>query len=309
LVHITTVDIGTNTVLALDTVCADNQLQPTSDQMEITRLGEGLDRNGYLSEAAMARTLETLERIGQLIRVRGPDRVGAVATEAVRGARNGAEFLERARRALGHPVEVIDGEREARLSWLATARSLPPPPGGRRTVLDVGGGSTELMIGSAESLERAVSVPIGSVRLTERLLHTDPPTDDEKRALADTIDRALDTAPRPEGDLVGIAGTVTTLCAIHFALPRYVPDLVHGKRMSRAEVESIVERLGHMHADERRRLPGLDPKRADVIYAGGVIVSRVLARSPAPALLVSDRGVRWGLAYEIAESELSSPCH
>src|SRR5262249_25945522 len=151
-------DIGTNTVLALDTVCTEGHLRTISDSMDITRLGEGLDRTGRLSEAAMARTLAVLERIGRSLPSRAPDHFAAVATEAVRGAANGADSLERARRAFGHPVSVIDGEREASLSWLATSRSLPPAPGGRRTVLDIGGGSTELTIGrvgSEDAIERA----------------------------------------------------------------------------------------------------------------------------------------------------------
>jgi len=307
--QLTTIDIGTNTVLVLDVECVDQALRPVGDAMEITRLGEGLDKSGRLSDAAIERTVDCLARHGRLIAARGPDRVAAVATEAVRKAENSADFLARAQSALGHSIEVIDGEREAQLSWLATARSLPAPASGRRTVLDIGGGSTELIIGSGDAIERAVSIPIGSVRLTERLLHHDPPSDSEKRALADTIDKALDSAPSLERDLVGIAGTVTTLCAIHFALPKYVPDWVHGKAMTRAEVESIVERLGDLRGDERRRLPGLDPKRADVIYAGGAILCRVMARAGAERLTVSDRGVRWGLAYELAEREIGGQFH
>jgi exopolyphosphatase/guanosine-5'-triphosphate,3'-diphosphate pyrophosphatase len=320
---IATVDIGTNTILVLEAILDGESLRAESDEMEIVRLGEGLDKSGRLSEAAMARALRCLEQHGERLRARRPDHVAAVATEAVRKAQNGAEFLERAGRALGHPVAAIDGEREAHLSWLATCRSLParaategrtaprveqssPPHPGRRTVVDIGGGSTELVIGEVEHarIDEVISLPIGSVRLTERLLKHDPPTEEDRRALAAAVDLALDGAPRPEGDLVGIAGTVTTLCAVHLGLASYEGSRVHGQRMRRAEVEAVVARLGGLRADERRRVPGLDPRRADVIFAGGVILCRILARAPVDELIVSDRGIRWGLAYELAEAAL-----
>ena len=230
-----------------------------------------------------------------------------MATEAVRKADNAAEFLERARRALGFPVEVIGGEREAHLSWLATARSIPVDAGAgdwpRRTVLEIGGGSTQLMRGDprADAPDQAVSFPIGSVRLSERHIHHDPPTAEETRALVETIDAALAAAPAPEGDLVGIAGTVTTVCAIHLALAEYDADCVHGFAMSRADVDHVVRRLGASTQAERLRLPGLDAKRADAIFAGATIIARVMARGGFPSIIASDRGIRWGLAYEIAE--------
>lgn len=298
--HFATIDIGTNTVLYLK--CEATSSEPSSlvareQGVAIVRLGEGLDRSGRLSEAAMERALAALRDFGA--RAAGVERATAVATEAVRKAENGDVFLTRASEALGFPVACIDGAREAQLSWLATARSLPARTK-VRTVLDIGGGSTELARGGDEP-EQVVSVPIGSVRLTERLLHHDVPTDEEQRALVEAIDSALEAAPRPEGELVGIAGTVTTLCAIGLGLADYDAEQVHGRRMSRDEVERIVTRLGAMSGEERRRLPGLDPRRADVIYSGGMILCRVLARSSLDGVTVSDRGVRWGLAYELLD--------
>jgi exopolyphosphatase / guanosine-5'-triphosphate,3'-diphosphate pyrophosphatase len=299
---ISTIDIGTNTVLALDAqVGAAGALERLADHLDIVRLGEGLDASGRLQPAAIERALAVLERHGARIAASRPDAAAAVATEAVRTAANAGEFLERAGRALRFPVEVIGGEREARLSWLATARSIPAPPGLRRTVLEIGGGSTQLMQGeaAAEAPEAARSVPIGSVRLTERIVRHDPPGAGERRALVEAIDGALAVAPAG-GELVGIAGTITTLCAIHLALADYDADRVHGQVMSRADVERVVARLGAMTQEERLRLPGLDPRRADVIWAGGVIALRVMERGEFPALTVSDRGIRWGLAHEIA---------
>ena len=153
--RIATIDVGTNTVLALDAQTTGGALVRQGDHLDIVRLGEGLDRSGRLAEAAMGRALAVLSRHGDRLRRSPPDVARAIATEAVRKADNAADFLERARRALGFPLEVIDGQREAQLSWLATSRSLPRAagaPAGPRAVLEIGGGSTQLMIGRPDGL-------------------------------------------------------------------------------------------------------------------------------------------------------------
>jgi exopolyphosphatase/guanosine-5'-triphosphate,3'-diphosphate pyrophosphatase len=172
---------------------------------------------------------------------------------------------------------------------------------GPRTVVDIGGGSTELVVGDT-AIRSVVSLPIGSVVLTERHVAHDPPTAAERDALLTEIDAALATADKPVAPIVGIAGTVTTFAAIALGLDDYDATRVHGLRLARADLEREVARLGAMRLDDRRRTPGLQPKRADVIWAGGLILSRVLARADADACLVSDRGVRWGLLYEAARS-------
>jgi len=299
-VRVAAVDVGTNTVLLLVAERVDGKLRAVVERAEITRLGKGVDKSGALDGDAIERTLAVLARYGEEARALGVERAGAVGTQALREAKNGGEFLQRARAALGFAVEVIGGEREAELSWGAVAASFPLAPGRTRAVVDIGGGSTEIDFGGAR-LERAISLPIGSVRLTERLLHHDPPSDDERAALAAAVDDALARAPSPEADeLVGVAGTVTTLCAISLGLVDYDGARVHGARLARDEVERIVDRLGQTPLADRRRTPGLDPARADVIYAGGVILARLLARARAESLTVSDRGIRWGLAEELA---------
>jgi exopolyphosphatase/guanosine-5'-triphosphate,3'-diphosphate pyrophosphatase len=258
-----------------------------------------VDATGRLDPAAVERTCAALAVYGERIRAAKVARAAAVGTQALREAANGAEFLARAEGLLGFPIEVIDGRREAHLSWAAVAASFPLAGGARRTVVDIGGGSTELIVGGAEVL-RAVSVPIGSVRLTERLLLHDPPAAEERRALDAAIDRALEAAPQPEGELWGVAGTVTTLCALALGLTDYDGARVHGQKLARDEVERQLERLGALPLAERRRLRGLDPRRADVIVAGAAILARVMARAGAAEVGVSDRGIRWGLAYELA---------
>jgi exopolyphosphatase/guanosine-5'-triphosphate,3'-diphosphate pyrophosphatase len=297
--RVATIDCGTNTLLLLIVEVDGRGLRTLEDRAEIVRLGEGLDRSGRLTEAAIGRTLEALHGYAERIAAFRCDHVLAVGTEALRKAQNGQQFLKKADdilRPLGGRFEVIDGEREAALCFSAVRASFPALTG-QRTVVDIGGGSTELIVGD-ETIEHLVSLPIGSVRLTERLLHHDPPTEAEKKFLIETIDHALDAAPHLCRPLVGIAGTVTTLSAMAQGLGTYDGGRVHGSTLERPVLEELIERLGRQPIEDRRRTPGLDPKRADVIYAGSVLLERVMHRANADQCLVSDRGIRWGLAYE-----------
>jgi exopolyphosphatase/guanosine-5'-triphosphate,3'-diphosphate pyrophosphatase len=299
--RVAAVDLGTNTALLLVAERRGGKLVDVVSVAEIVRLGQGVDRTRHLDPQAVGRTLAVLASYGKLVREARVDRAGAVGTQVLREVSNGAEFLKKAEEALGFPLAVIDGGREARLSWRAVAASFPLGPGGRRTVVDIGGGSTEVMVGGAD-VERLASVPVGSVKLTERLVTHDPPTEEERRAIVETIEHALDRAPAPEGELVGVAGTVTTICAISLGMTDYDGARVHGARLSRAEVERVVRRLGEVPLADRRRTPGLDPRRADVIWAGGLLLERLMARAGVAEVIVSDRGIRWGLAEELASA-------
>ena len=293
--RVAAIDVGTNTALL---TIADGE-QAIEERAEIVRLGEGLDRSGRLKEEAIARTVAVVGEFAAAIAKHGCERVAAVTTEAVRKAENGGDFVARASEALksaGGRMEVIDGEREARLCWRAVAGSFPSL--GPRTVVDIGGGSTELIVGERE-VEGVISLPIGSVRLTERIVAHDPPAREEHARLVATVDEALAAAPPLHGALVGIAGTVTTLAAMAQRLDSYDATRVHGARLSRAAVDALVDTLAATPLADKRRTPGLDPKRADVIYAGAVILARVMARAGAAECIVSDRGIRWGLIYEI----------
>jgi len=296
--RVAAIDVGTNTAL-LTIAEGDRSIV---DRSEIVRLGEGLDKSGRLKDEAIARTVAVGEEFAQAIARHGCGRVAAVTTEAVRKAANGGDFVARASAALagvGGRMQVIDGEREARLCWRAVAGSFPSLSG-PRTVLDIGGGSTELIVGERD-VEGVISLPIGSVRLTERIVAHDPPTLAEAQTLAATVDAALASAPAPRGTLVGIAGTVTTLAAMAQRLDSYDAERVHGSTLTRAEVDTLAAMLARTPLADKRRTPGLDPKRADVIFAGAVILARVMARAGVDTCIVSDRGIRWGLIYEIAD--------
>lgn len=302
--RIATIDCGTNTVLLLVAeVSLAGQGRPRAvpieERLEITRLGQGLDQSGVLREDAMARTLAALCSHAERARALGASRVVAVGTESLRAAKNGGEFLARAAQA-GVPIRVLSGAEEAQASFRSVVESLPPPPGGSWSVLDIGGGSTELIVGR-RAPEEARSVPIGSVRLTERLLRHDPPTADERAALHRTIDEALDALPAPRGALCGLAGTVTTVAALHLRMERYERERIDGLRLPVAAIAAQVERLAGLSLAERRGLAGLDPRRADVIYAGAEILYRVALRAGVDEVTVSDRGVRWGVLESLID--------
>ncbi len=296
------IDCGTNTVLlTIAAIGADGAVTPLLEEAEITRLGEGLAQSGRIADGAAVRTALVFSRYATLIAGHRCQRVLAVGTEALRRATNGAEIVARLDAELaplGVRLEIITGQREAALSFAAVRGSFPALRGAR-TVVDIGGGSTELVVGD-ETISEVISLPIGSVVLTERHIAHDPPTEAERSALLAEIDAALAGAPRPIGTVVGIAGTVTTYAAIALGLEDYDATRVHGLHLSREVLEREVARLGSLPLADRLRTPGLSPGRADVIYAGGLILSRVLERAAADSCLVSDRGIRWGLLYEAA---------
>lgn len=300
-------DIGTNTVLLLIAELREGKLQPIVERATITRLGKGVDASGHLAPEAVERTLACVRDYARVIGEAGVERVAAVGTSALRDAAEGASFLDAAEGVLGTRPRVIDGLEEADLAFRGALSGLPAPE--RVLVFDVGGGSTEVIRGRCQpepAVESAVSLAIGSVRLHERHLRSDPPAASEIAAARHDTRAALASAPAPGGlPIVGVAGTVTTLAAVEFGLSEYDPARVHGQRLARSAVRALADRLARMTLAERRQLPGLEPGRADVIVAGAEIVASVLEWSGQDVLLVSDRGVRWGLVERLAREEFA----
>jgi exopolyphosphatase/guanosine-5'-triphosphate,3'-diphosphate pyrophosphatase len=301
-VRVAAIDVGTNSILlTIADVGADGAITVVDDRCRIERLGRGVDKTGALDEAAIARGLEAMKEYAGAIRAAGATRVAAVGTQALREARNGGAFLEPARELLGVGVEVIGGRREAELAFGAVLKSFPEYRTGPLVVMDVGGGSTELIVGADGAIVSLVSVPIGSVRMAERHVHHDPPTEEDAVALVAGIDAALAPHALPSGvPLVGTAGTATTIAAVAVGLEPYDPDRVQGMRVARADVDAQLRRYLAVDTAARGKIRGLDPKRADVIHAGCAIVARVMARMEAETLVVSDRGIRFGLLAELA---------
>jgi len=302
--RVAAIDVGTNTVLLTVAERRGHSFQPVVERAEITRLGRGVDRTGRLDPAAIAETVAVIARYAAEARSLGATRIAAVATSAARDAGNGAEFFEAARAAAGLVPEVIVGGEEARLVHLSAWGDFGAP-GRRLAVLDVGGGSSELTWGGGPVPDGRRSFQMGAVRLTERVSPGDPPSGDELRRMREAAHQALAEMKeiRASGALAGarlvaVAGTVTTLAAVALALPEYDAARVHGSALSLDGLRALLGRLAALTTEERARLPGMEPKRADVIVAGAVLVVAALELGGFDALTVSDRGVRWGLLHD-----------
>jgi exopolyphosphatase/guanosine-5'-triphosphate,3'-diphosphate pyrophosphatase len=290
------IDIGTNTLLLL---IVDEQLQRVVDLARFGRLGKGLDASGNLSAESVAKSLDICREYRRVMdehAVRTPRIIG---TQALREAKNAQDFIAPAREILGADIEIIEGKREADLAALAVAHTFPELADSRYVVVDVGGGSTELIVVDRGRVVSAVSVPIGAVRMTERHLKHDPPTTAELAALDTDIDRHLAPLDLPAGiTIVATAGTATTMAAVKLALTSYDPDAVTGLRLSPEGVTQLYQRLASATVAERRGIAGVEPERADVIAGGVAIYTRVMQRVSAPVIITCDRGIRWGVVFE-----------
>lgn len=293
---IAVIDIGSNTLLLL---IVDAAGRAVVDLCRFGRLGKGLDASGALDPAAIAASLDYCREFRRVLDDHAVERPQVIATQALREARNAAEFLVPAAEILGAPIEVIAGEREAELAFQSVARTFPELAGSPYVVVDVGGGSTELIVSDGARVVSTQSLAIGAVRMTERHLHGDPPTAAEIAALDADLARELAAVALPAGTtVVGTAGTATTMGALHLALADYDAAAVNGLRLSPADVADQRARLLAASVAERKLIPGIQAPRADVIAAGVAIYAQVMRQAQAPALIVCDRGIRWGLAFE-----------
>lgn len=300
--RVAVIDVGTNTVLLLVAERRDGSFAAVRERAEITRLGRGVDRSGELAPDAIRETARVLARFAAEARGLGAADIACVATSAARDARNGAAFFEAARAAAGVAPEVVSGDEEARLVHASAWRDFGAP-GRTLAVLDVGGGSTEFTWGDGPSARQRQSLQLGAVRLTERCPVADPmgPAGLEvlRAAAAGALRGLARLAPALAGArLVAVAGTVTTLAAVEQALPAYDAGRVHGSTLALGRLEALLERMAGLTVEARRRLPGMEPKRADVIVAGGAIVVEAMRAAGFGELTVSDRGVRWGLLWD-----------
>ncbi len=293
-------DVGTTSVLLLVARQQGGQLQAVEEACVITRLGQGVDRCGRLAPEARARTLAALRQMGQRLDALGVRRRWAVGTSVLRDARDAASFAGQAEGVLGCPLVVVDGAEEAALVLAGVQGALGPQPAGS-LICDVGGGSTELIRCAGQGqVPDLLSLDLGSVRLTERHLSADPPDAAQVGQLRREVRRALAELPAPFARpqrLVGVAGTVTTLAAIHLGLPRYDTAQVNGLELTLPDVERMVERLCALPLHRRAALAGLEPARADIIVAGALLVQALLQSLALPGLQVCDRGLRWGLLW------------
>ncbi len=292
------IDCGTNTVKLF----IGRPPQTVVRETRMVRLGQGVDATGELAEEALARTFAAIEEFADLIRQHGvpPERVRFCATSATRDADNADVFRRGVVRRLGVAPEVLSGDEEAAIGFAGAMNALPDDLTTPVLVVDIGGGSTEVILGDRDGVRSARSMDVGSVRLHERHVHGDPPTSAEVAAVLADVDAHLDACGVPLGDaatVVGIAGTMTTLAAAVLDLPAYDPVAVHGSGHDLGDVHAAVDRIVAMTVEQRRALPFMHPGRADVIDAGLLIATRVLDRTGVDRLVVSEADILEGIAW------------
>ncbi len=291
------IDIGTNSVKMHVGALRDGRTEVLGDFTEVTRLGEGLHESGRLSDEGMERTAAVVASFHKKAMEMGAETSVAVGTMALRSANNANQFIDAVRDRCGLVVEVLSGEEEARLSYLAVLSGLGAGEG-RVVVFDTGGGSTEFIFGNGEEMLDRYSLNVGSRQPTEEFCKSDPVTADELAAMVAHIDREFARLEPGVDSLVGMGGTVTGLGAVYHKMAVYDPDVIQGSVLTLAEVERQIKMYRSQTIEERRRTVGLMPKRADIILAGAVIVMTVMRRLGAAELTISDRGLRHGLFYD-----------
>jgi exopolyphosphatase / guanosine-5'-triphosphate,3'-diphosphate pyrophosphatase len=299
-VRVGVVDIGTNTVRLL--VADVDGLSVTDIHREsvVVGLGTGVDRAGRFDPAAIARTLASIDRFGDLLESAGPVRRRAVATSASRDAADAPEVLARIADRLGVAPEVITGSEEAALSFVGATTGLPGPS--PSLVIDPGGGSTEFVVG-ADSVSGAASIDIGSVRLTERHLPDRPATRAQLEAARVHVSGLFAAVPRMDAArVIGVGGTFTTLGAIDLGLAVHDRGRVHGTRVPLRRLDAIVERLAALTVEATAAIPSLDPGRAPVLLAGAVVAAEAIRQTGHAAVSVSEADLLDGLAVELASS-------
>ncbi|GLZ76434.1 hydrolase [Actinorhabdospora filicis] len=298
------IDCGTNSIRLLVADIDGGRMSELVRRMEIVRLGEGVDRTGRLSEAALERTRKALADYAAQIEGLGAERVRMVATSASRDAENSADFTAMVTRTLGVAPEVISGDEEAALSFGGAVRGLPADVASPFLVVDIGGGSTEFVRGS-QAVEAARSMDIGCVRMTERHLKSDPPTPEQIAAAEADITAVVDTAlstvdpERRARTLVGLAGSVTTVTALALGLTEYISERIHHTRVSYTDVARITGELLALTRAERLAFGVMHPGRADVIGAGAMILRIIMERSGAESVIASEHDILDGIAWSL----------
>jgi exopolyphosphatase/guanosine-5'-triphosphate,3'-diphosphate pyrophosphatase len=305
--RIAVVDIGTNSTRLL--IC-DREGDRITDELErestVTRLGAGVDADGRLADESMERVYATLDKYRKLIERHEAEIRIAVLTSAVRDAANGDEFADSVKERYGLEPHVLSGDEEAGLTFLGAVSERDPEDQTPTVVVDIGGGSTEIVIGRGHETTFHVSTQAGVVRQTERHIHDDPPSEAELEETSEDVRETLrDGVPEEERraveHVIAVAGTATSLGAIAQELDPYDPAKVHGYRLTRGECEKILERLASVPLDERREVPGLHPDRAPTIVAGAIILIEVLKLFGLDELEVSEHDILRGAALGLAQ--------
>jgi len=299
--RVASVDLGTNSTRLLVADVEGDRLDEIVRRLTITRLGEGVDERRRLLPLPITRVRNCLTDYRRELESLGAERTLAIATSAVRDAENGEAFLGEIEWSYGFTTRLLEGDEEAALMYRGVTAGRPPLED--TLLVDIGGGSTELVLGTDGGPVASTSLDVGCVRVTERFLATDPPAPTELAAAAAHV-RSLLPAYEARA-AIGVAGTVTTLAALDLGLAEYDPERTHGHRLARASVERELERLAGLTLEERTKVPGIEPGRAPVIVAGIVVLREILRTYGLAEIEVSERDILHGAA--LAAAELPEP--
>jgi len=296
------IDIGTNSIRLLIAQIENGEIVKSFKTLQITRIGENVDHTGMISTAAMDRTIKALKQFMMIIEEEGLSSVPIIATSAVRDAKNKADFLEQVKIEVNANIQIISGEREAELGFLGVQKGFKQSFGDV-IVVDIGGGSTELIIGSQTGIHHLISLNMGAVRMTEKYLYSVPVSIGE----IDTLISALDSMLKPTvhkikqykiDRMIGIGGTATTLAAVAQNMAVYDPSKIHNFYLEHEKVMEILKLFIGKSLEERKQIPGLQPKRADVITAGTVILNIIMTLLEVQGLWISEYDNLEGLVFE-----------
>lgn len=294
------IDVGTNSVkFNISERRDDGSWRTVVDRAEVTRLGEGLEKTGEISSDALARTVDAIAAMAAEAKENGVAAIAAVGTMGLRTARNSQQFIDAVKQRCGVSIEVIPGEEEGRLAYLAVKSGLGLTEGSLG-IFDTGGGSSQFTFGHGSVVEERFSVNVGAVRYTEKYGLGGVISAEQLRAALDAIaaDLARLGTERSPDLLVGMGGAVTNIAAVKHGLAKYDPNIIQGSVLDRTEIERQIELYRSRSLNDRQTIVGLQPKRADVILAGACIVKTVMDKLGKDKLSVSDRGLRHGLLID-----------
>ncbi len=305
--RVAVIDVGTNSVrLLLAEIFDDGAVRTLSRVGAVTRLGEGVGRGGAINAEAESRTTDAARGFAEGAKAEGARSVVITGTSALRRAANGREVAQRMSATIGHDVTILSGVEEARLVFSAVGGAHSGP----RVVVDIGGGSTEITAGDGASVEWALSADLGVVTLTEMFPPGNPPDAEQRERLAQHVDSELPLAhlhePHGGAAFYGVGGTFTALATMNKRLSRYSPAAIDGHLLRREDVARLSDRLWRLSGEERRRLPGVDVGRADVVLAGTVVLSAILRQTEAGGIVVSTKGLRYGVLADWVQREAST---
>jgi len=295
-----TIDTGSNQVLIFIAKVDKGELKEVLlDRGEITKLGEGVNTTGILNDAAQDRTLKVMEEFKSLLDKYKVEKYYAVGTSALREAKNSSDFVARVKEKTGIEINVIPGEEEARLSFMAVVGGLSLKDK-ETVIIDIGGGSTEFIFGRGVKILDRFSTKLGALKLTERFLKSDPVKESEFSEMMSYLKVELKDVNPPSKNpfLVGMGGTMTNLSAIKHKLTKYKPEVVQGSYITLNELNGIIDDLKSRTVEKRKEIIGLQPKRADFILAGTGILKSIMQRVGAERITISDMGLRHGLMFD-----------